>query len=75
VRAVMVVVQELSQHPSEMTLADHDDVVETLPADSLREPFRDRVRFGARGGARTTLVLSQTDFIPSTTWEAAQPSF
>jgi len=46
VRAVMVVVvHELSQHPSEMTLADHDDVSETLPADGLHEPFCDRVRF------------------------------
>ncbi len=43
-RAVLVVVvHELSQHPSEMTLADHDDVIETLPADGLHEPFRDRV--------------------------------
>jgi hypothetical protein len=41
---MVVVVHELSQHPSEMTLADHDDVIEmTLPADGLNEPFRDRV--------------------------------
>jgi len=46
VRAVMVVVvHELIQHPSEMTLADHDDVIETLPADGLHKPFCDRVRF------------------------------
>jgi hypothetical protein len=27
---MVVVVHELSQHPSEMTLADHDDVIERL---------------------------------------------
>jgi hypothetical protein len=46
VRAVMVVVvHELSQHPSEVTLADHDDPIETLPTDRLQKPFSDRVRF------------------------------
>jgi hypothetical protein len=34
---------ELSQHPSEMSLVDHDDVIEALCADGLNEPFRDRV--------------------------------
>jgi hypothetical protein len=42
---MVVVVHELSQHPSEVTLADHDDVIETLSADGFHEPFRDRVHF------------------------------
>jgi hypothetical protein len=44
VRAVMVVVvRELTQHPSEMTFADHDDVIEVMsgrtgPAGTDGEP-------------------------------------
>jgi len=40
---MVVVVHELSQHPSEMALVEHHDVIKTFCADGLNEPFRDRV--------------------------------
>jgi len=38
-----VVLHKLGHHPSAMTLVDHDHVIETLCADGLNEPFRNRV--------------------------------
>ena len=44
VRPVIVVVaHELTEHRTEMSLVDHDYVIETLCADCLNEPSRDRI--------------------------------
>jgi hypothetical protein len=40
----VVVAEELGQHGAQVPLAEHDEVVETLPAEGADDALRDRVR-------------------------------